>query len=105
MKINFVCYNFCSMKYILKGRVIGRVQGVGFRAFVRDVANELGLQGYVKNLKDGSVEFEAIGGKELLEMFLEKLKIGPKHAFVSNIDYDMEVFEDEDYPKSFDILY
>lgn len=105
MKINFVCYNVISMKYILKGKVFGRVQKVGFRAFTKDIADSLGIQGYVKNLDDGSVEFEAIGEKEVLEIFLEKLKEGPKYAFVSDIKYNMEVFEDEDYPKSFDILY
>jgi acylphosphatase len=93
------------MKYILKGKVFGRVQGVGFRAFTKDVADSLNLQGYVKNLGDGGVEFEAIGEEEVLSIFLEKLKEGPKHAFVSDIKYTMEVFEDEDYPKSFDILY
>ncbi|ACG56855.1 acylphosphatase [Hydrogenobaculum sp. Y04AAS1] len=93
------------MKYILKGKVFGRVQKVSFRAFTKDIADSLGIQGYVRNVEDGTVEFEAIGEKEALEMFLEKLKEGPKHAFVSDIKYNMEVFEDEDYPKSFDILY
>ena len=93
------------MNYVLKGKVYGRVQGVGFRAFAKNIADEFGLYGYVKNLDDGSVGFEAIGSKEMLNLFLEKLKKGPPNAFVLNVEYKLEVIEDEDLPKNFNIVY
>ena len=43
------------------GRFMGRVQGVGFRVFVQNVAQELGFTGWVKNMADGSVVMEAQG--------------------------------------------
>ncbi|PSO04628.1 hypothetical protein B9Q12_02050, partial [Candidatus Marsarchaeota G2 archaeon ECH_B_SAG-G06] len=42
--------------FALKARVWGVVQGVGFRAYARSLANSLSLSGYAKNLPDGSVE-------------------------------------------------
>ncbi len=93
------------MNYILKGKVYGRVQGVGFRAFTKKIADELGLYGYVENITDGTVRFEAIGDKDVLNLFLEKVKKGPANAFVTDLEYTMEVFEDEDWPKDFSIVY
>lgn len=51
----------------------GRVQGVGFRAFVQQSAHVCGLSGYVKNLPDGTVEIEAEGIDALLELFIQKI--------------------------------
>ncbi|WP_129409562.1 acylphosphatase [Marinitoga lauensis] len=42
-------------------RIYGRVQGVGFRWFVNKIAESLGLNGYVMNMPDGSVEIWAEG--------------------------------------------
>jgi acylphosphatase len=58
-------------------RVEGRVQGVGFRAFVRDQAQKLGIQGFVRNEPDGSVYIEASGQKADLQVFIDKCKKGP----------------------------
>jgi len=54
--------------------VIGRVQGVGFRFYARDIAQKTGVNGWVKNLPDGNVEITAEGSIEKVEMFFEKLK-------------------------------
>jgi acylphosphatase len=63
----------------------GHVQGVFFRAFVFEKANELGLTGYVRNLPSGrDVEVRAEGGKELLEKLIEMIKIGPPLARVDH---------------------
>lgn len=51
----------------------GGVQGVGFRATTRQMAQEMGLTGFVKNLPDGSVEVIAQGVEEVLEKFLAQL--------------------------------
>ena len=59
-------------KYI---NVTGRVQGVGFRYTTYQLAIEIGLTGTVKNEDDGSVTIEAVGTKEQLDQFLEKLNV------------------------------
>lgn len=63
----------------------GRVQGVGFRWFVREEATALGLSGWVKNCPDGSVEVAADGPKGALESFRARLLEGPPHAHVSTL--------------------
>ena len=60
----------------------GRVQGVGFRYFVRQQAEELGLVGWVRNLWDGRVELVAEGERELLERLAETARSGPPGAQV-----------------------
>jgi acylphosphatase len=55
----------------------GRVQGVGFRYFAQDAAQELGLAGWARNLPDGSVEAYAEGPKEALEAWVSRLQQGP----------------------------
>lgn len=69
--------------------VQGRVQGVSFRYFVRNVARELGLKGYVRNLASGdAVQIEAEGEKSRLDRLLEQLKTGPAGAWVEKVDID-----------------
>lgn len=48
----------------------GRVQGVGFRYYAVQKANQLGLTGWVKNLHDGSVEMEVEGQEELIDQLI-----------------------------------
>jgi len=57
--------------------VYGWVQGVGFRAYVRWRAKELGLKGYAKNLPDGTVEVVAEGPEEALRKLADYLYVGP----------------------------
>lgn len=66
--------------------VSGRVQGVGFRAFTRRQAVDMGIAGYVENLADGRVEVVAEGFRGDLELLLVRLKTGPTHAEVRSID-------------------
>jgi acylphosphatase len=67
-------------------RLTGRVQGVGFRAFVRREARSLGVDGWVKNAADGSVEAEATAERETLEAFEERLRKGPPAGRVSDLE-------------------
>jgi len=67
-------------------RVCGRVQRVGYRRFVLDSAQELGVAGYVKNERDGSVTIFAQGDDVVLERFLERLKSPPPPAQVKSVD-------------------
>lgn len=55
-------------------RVEGRVQGVGFRWFVQDVAARLGLCGSATNLPDGTVEVVAEGPRQACEQLIEELR-------------------------------
>jgi acylphosphatase len=52
----------------------GRVQGVGFRFTAEDIAIELGVVGWVKNLRDGRVELVAEAEEDVLQEFLAKLR-------------------------------
>ena len=74
------------MKIAKKFLVSGRVQGVGYRFFAERVANQLGIQGYVKNLWDGSVEVYAIGDAASLEELKRQLAEGPRSARVSGVE-------------------
>jgi len=65
--------------------VQGRVQGVGFRYFVRDVARRMNLSGWVRNLFDGGVEIEAQGDQQKLELFKSEVQEGPPLAYVKEI--------------------
>lgn len=62
--------------------VHGRVQGVGFRAWVVRLAHELALRGWVRNLPDGDVEAEAMGEEAALRRFVEAMRKGPMAARV-----------------------
>jgi acylphosphatase len=66
--------------------VRGRVQGVGFRWFVRERARELGIRGWVKNRPDGTVEVFAEGSSESIARFREFLAVGPSGAKVSAVE-------------------
>jgi tRNA pseudouridine55 synthase len=67
-------------------KVYGRVQGVGYRYFVKEKAQNLDIFGYVKNLEDGSVEVLARGREENLQKLIEELKKGPFLARVDKLD-------------------
>ncbi|NJD17691.1 MAG: acylphosphatase [Gemmatimonadetes bacterium] len=65
--------------------VHGRVQGVGFRWFVRHTGIRLGLAGHVRNLPDGGVEAHARGTSEALGAFEAALRQGPPPSRVDSL--------------------
>lgn len=65
--------------------VKGLVQGVGFRWFVEREANQLGLNGYVKNLFNGDVEVEVEGDRGLIEELIKKLRVGNRLSHVADV--------------------
>lgn len=65
--------------------VIGQVQGVGFRAFVLQRAVELGIDGWVRNRRNGNVEITVIGEPEQVDRLMELCKQGPAFANVKDI--------------------
>ena len=66
-------------------RVEGKVQGVGFRWFVRERARRLDLAGWVANRPDGSVEVAAAGAEEALAKLREVVREGPPGARVTDL--------------------
>ncbi len=68
--------------------VQGKVQGVGFRIFTEQEANQRGLHGWVRNHPDGTVEVEAEGPRPEVEAFIKILREGPKFSHVSQIIVD-----------------
>ena len=66
--------------------ISGKVQGVFYRASCQEVAQVLGLTGWVKNLQDGNVEVLAQGEKEKIEKLIEWCKKGPSGAKVSGVE-------------------
>ena len=68
--------------------VRGRVQMVGFRAYVLRHASELGLRGTVRNRPDGALESHIEGDKDKVEHMVWLLHRGPAHARVDSVDVD-----------------
>ena len=74
------------MKQRLEATVRGEVQGVGFRWFVRRLAAQLTVSGWVANQPDGSVHVVAEGSHEALAQLLRQLHAGPPGAVVRSVD-------------------
>jgi acylphosphatase len=70
--------------------VSGRVQGVFFRAHTRDLAQRLGLSGFVRNLPDGRVEIVAEGEEAALEELISFAHRGPPLAQVTGVEVHWE---------------
>jgi acylphosphatase len=65
--------------------VTGRVQGVGFRWFVRETARRVGLAGWVYNRPDGAVELAAEGDDESVALLRKAVRSGPPGAWVDDV--------------------
>lgn len=65
--------------------VSGLVQGVWYRAFTQEAAEELGLKGWVRNLPDGRVQAEVEGPRAQVEELLSRFRIGPPGAVVTDV--------------------
>lgn len=77
------------MKVTYEINVRGRVQGVGFRWFVKRQANLIGITGYVKNLVDGSVLIVAQGEQDSQDAFVSVVKRGSDFAHVKEISTEL----------------
>ncbi len=88
---------------VLHVLVSGRVQGVGFRWFVRERASRLGLAGWVRNCPDGSVEVAARGDVDALATLERHLWSGPPGASVRAVEL-LGQSPDPEIPDHFTIL-
>lgn len=68
--------------------VFGLVQGVGFRYAARDAALDCGVDGWVRNLADGSVEIVAQGSVTAVARMTAWAERGPRHALVERVVVD-----------------
>ena len=82
-------------------RIEGGVQGVGYRYWTERVAGELGLTGWVRNRRDGSVEAIFSGPADDVAQMLERCKEGPPSANVTSVKV---VEESGTAPDGFDVL-
>ena len=88
-----------TRRYIVRGRV----QGVGFRWYTRQEALTLGLSGWTRNLRDGTVEVLVNGPSEALEEMDHNIVHGPPAARVDTVDSD-GAENGEKVPLGFEIL-
>ena len=75
--------------------VSGRVQGVFFRATTRDEANKRGVQGWVKNLRDGRVEAIFEGEEERVKEMIDFCHEGSSASRVEDVEFEWEEYKDE----------
>jgi len=79
-------YRGCgAMQQQLRVRVTGRVQGVGYRDFTQKAARRLGIDGWVRNLPDGSVEALLCAEAAAIERMLDQLRAGPPFSRVTGV--------------------
>jgi len=88
-----------TLKIIVKGRV----QGVGFRWFTRELAQSVGVKGTVRNLVNGDVEVVAQADIHALDYFLSKLKEGPRFGSVEQVE--VTELPDAQLFSSFDVTF
>jgi acylphosphatase len=69
----------------LRVTITGRVQGVGFRAFVEREARARNLKGWVRNRRDGSVEAAFSGPPDIVDDMLSACRCGPSYSRVDHI--------------------
>ena len=81
--------------------ITGVVQGVGYRYFAVRKANQYGLGGYVKNLRNGDVETEIEGDRGLINDFIKELRIGPASSHVTDIKIQWKEYQNK--YKDFDL--
>lgn len=87
----------------ISAKIIGRVQGVGFRFTTKQTADQLGINGIVRNETDGSVYVEAVGAEEKMNQFIEALSKGPSPSATVDrvvIEYDRNIEERVNFSQS-----
>lgn len=84
----------CSMTVHLL--IKGKVQGVFYRASAKDVAEQLCINGWIRNTKEGDVEVMASGDEDRIKEFIEWCKKGPRKADVIKVmitEKEAEIFD------------
>ena len=76
--------------------ISGRVQGVFFRMETKQAAQRFGVSGWVRNLRDGTVEAVFEGKKGQVDAILDWCSQGPANALVTDVRTEMEVYSGDD---------
>ena len=79
-----------TIRLIIKGKV----QGVNYRANAKNVADLLGIKGWVKNLTDNNVEIIATAAADVLQKFIGWCKQGPSRAAVEEVNVEETALEE-----------
>ena len=82
-----------------KLRIHGEVQGVWYRAWSAETARELGLRGWVRNRRDGTVEMLVHGAEVAVERMIARCREGPPSARVGRVEVEES---DEAAPAGFE---
>jgi acylphosphatase len=90
------------MKKSVRLYITGTVQGIFFRAFVKENAERYNVKGFVRNLEDGRLEVFLEGNADDVNKMIELCKKGPKHSQIQKIEEKTERFQDF---KTFKVLH
>jgi acylphosphatase len=81
------------MKKAIRLYIEGTVQGVFFRAFIKENAERYNLKGFVRNLDDGKIEVFLEGNPNDVNKMIELCKSGPKHSQIRKVEEKEEKFQ------------
>ncbi|MDX1582533.1 MAG: acylphosphatase [Thermoanaerobaculia bacterium] len=81
------------MKELRVLKIHGKVQGVGYRFFATRVARRLGLKGWIRNLRDGTVDAAVEGESDSIDEWIEEIREGPRYAEVTKIDQESKAYQ------------
>jgi acylphosphatase len=87
----------------IKAIASGRVQGVSYRMYTQQKARQLGVSGYVRNLRNGDVEIVAAGEAAKVDALLKWAESGSPSAMVDNLE--VELIDNGEEFKGFEIRY
>ncbi len=90
-------------KTCLLAQISGQMQGVGFRYYTQREAARLGIDGWVRNMPDGSVEACIVGMEPQLTTMKQWLQHGPLHASVEHIEFSSVSVPQGSVSSQFDI--
>lgn len=89
----------------VKAIASGKVQGVSYRMYTRTQAKQLGVSGYVRNLRNGDVEIVAAGEAATVDALLKWAESGSPEAVVNNLKVELIDIDNGEEFKSFEIRY
>jgi len=90
------------MKKALRLYITGTLQGIFFRAFVKENAERYNVKGFVRNLEDGRIEIFLEGDANNVNKMIELCGKGPRHSQIKKVDMKPERFQDF---KTFKVLH
>jgi len=81
------------MKKSVRLYITGTVQGVFFRAFIKEEAEKNNVKGFVRNLEDGRIEIFLEGDTNDVDKMMELCRKGPRHAQIKSVEIKPEIYQ------------